>query len=494
MTIYLGADEVSAVSAYSLAQNPNALYAAAINRLGMNSDLVAVLSPFARQIFDALYNEVSALASDEVSAIGNVILYGASELSGVDPQALEGLASEVGDAVSSVVADVAPYAAMIVSNVIEIAEFSSMFNAPSQAANASVTSTLLSRPVQGTGGGQGGYAVTPADIFAPQEPPPTSGVEEILVVSPAQAKSYGFAAGTYYPDPWTQQLFPAPFPFSSFGLCLAALTESDPRVQPPSGAPNDPTGNPAAPTNLFLAANALSPYTANGPSGSIDSTIRHTDCALYMLPTFHRDFLVTLGDPDEPNVGLPPNLREVFQLMRLAIGSRASTMSGDPAVLLYILWMDLFADAWAKGQMTPNYALYSLCHLWGPSGMNGGDCDGPQILTVDQGAGSEHCFLDASSAASGGTPEAWTPYVSALAPMVDAWVAFRKTLPANLSEGALEANVQFLALAASSPAQIEKSSFGSSVRAILALRNYRANLQNPPAVKLIINPGLFGKV
>ena len=390
----------------SLAQNPDALYAVALNSLGANPVAMAFLSPISRAIFDQIYTQVSGLAGEEISTMGASILAGASgaltSLIGASgAAAASATMSAIGNAVGQVIGDVAPFVGMIVSNVVELSQLSANFYAPSVAANQAITTALLSRPVQGTAGGAGGFAVTPADIFAPSSNPSSAEVS-----TDAQGKRW-------YIDQWTQLQYPGvPFPYSSLGLCLAGMTEHNDYHAPP-----------------YYEADVISltGVTANGGWSGGDSTIRHHSVAAKLMPFQYNSYLAEYGTPAEPSVGVPWEVARTMQLLRLAMGSRASTQHGDPSAMLYAMWSDLFVGLWAAGHLTGGYAGYSLAHLWGPDHWNDARIDGPgrsvpQVTEFSDPFG----FVNAHDAFQGASVDDWSPIIVQAVTMMQSWQEVQK--------------------------------------------------------------------
>jgi len=383
----------------SLANNPDALYAAALHSLGNNPAAMVLLNPMTKTIFDQIYGQVKGLISSEISAVGDAIISGASGaltsiLGASGSAAASAVFGAIGQAIGQVVSDVAPFLGMIAGNVVELAQMSSQFNAPSVAANQAITNRLLGRPVQGTGGGAGGFAVTPADIFAPA----SSGLPN------DEAPWKGPDGKMNYPDPWTQRYFPVLFPYSTLGLCLAALTESDMGTDPVRSG----HGPPYMPGDL-----------QNLSHFRLDSTIRHNNVAWALMPYQYNSYIEQQAGTTsvkEPNVGIPYETRKTMQLLRLAMGSRASTKNGDPSALLYAMWADLLTNAWKSGQMTGGFAVFALAHLWGPDGWNDAGIVGPGKLVP--GEDGPYGFVDAASAIQGASSEDWTPIVNQVISLV----------------------------------------------------------------------------
>jgi hypothetical protein len=397
-------DAASSVAAF--AQNPDALYAAALGTISNTPEMKALLSPVGQQILGIGEQFISSSGiGASIEQMGQLIL---GELVDLLPKEVTDLVNSVEGAVSSIAveAEANPVIGFAVGTVLEIfQEYESSVSAQ-EASDADICSKILSRPIRGSGPAPT-YAPYPSDIFNP-EPywiPKSSWVS---------APFSGYPPIVGYPL----------MPGTGLGTVLAAITEdmhSDLAIRSPLtwvlGMGTTSGGPPTI-------ANSGGVIGAGDQQTLYDSNLHHapdvmrlslsTGYTPYSLPLRYRLNQSALAS--EQGVGLSDAQRRAFQLLRLAIGSSNS----DHGKSLMPLYMDLLDGVWGK-QLTGGYAYFLLT----------------MVVNFDKGGIVSLAESETAGLAPFGVvvcqDSQWLPFINAIDNMVHAWRAAKVKLAAAVA-------------------------------------------------------------
>lgn len=343
------------------------LYAAALGAVHGDTTVEGELSAVGRMALDAAWGAFEGPIVQVAEELGLRLL---SEGLGMLPPTVlaevAGIAGEVAGAVGAI-GEMVPVIGAIISLVNTGIQLSEAQDAQIRQRTTGIAQSLLSRPVSPSGADVGkGPVVQPSDIV-PTDPnfvgDPFPGVSTWLGVDPIP-----------------------PMPSTSLGITLAALTEGQPSHGPHLG-----------------------------DDAAADSTLRHTDNVWHYARGFYH-----AQNPDLPPeelrlpLGVPKAYRHLFQVVRLAIGSR----NVDQGRILWPIYMDLLVNAWDRGWLSGTFATWMLSHKLRA------DPDGWAVDTDDT-----YAMADAPEANAGAPATAWVPYVDQIIGLVNAWRAFRNAPP-----------------------------------------------------------------
>jgi hypothetical protein len=348
-------------------KNPDVLYTAALGELRANVNVTKSFSPLAQEVFHAADHVLEQAIGSDSEKLAEFVL----------KQAVDAIGSETLTAVSNIVSTIATAVADYVPLVgVVVSMFSDVLGGVAQETEARKQSQaeaegmLLSRPLLGSAVGN---RVQPSDIFAPDPVtavPKSVWEEASYQTTQAQAGKLIWSAYRY-------------MPYSALGVLLAAVTED--------------SGDYGVAPNGFVS----------------DTNLHHSIRALELAPTHYVQFLMMSNMPNEvaahPNVGLPPERRRAYQLLRRAIGSR----NDDQGRSLWPLYMDMLLTDVRSGRLTGSYMVWLLTHRFTmPDG--GTEADGSFEYTGPTGGNIHSLPLESMKV---------FPYVNTILSLVDQWEA-----------------------------------------------------------------------
>lgn len=272
-------------------------YVEAIGALHVNPQIVAVLSPMAKSLYDLGVKVIEDQAGQILTDVGGKVMEAATEAIGTEAaQAIAGVASTIGDAVG----DIVPVVNLVLS-------FYSIVSIPMKASGAEADRRTQKFFDQGAlSGSDYNLGVNAADIFAPI----------------ASDGDLGFTG--YY---WNR-------PKSLLGACLAAVTEDNIADLKHAG--------------LMMEDGRMT----NGPSTGLeialatDSNLHHATEYWFIAQTGLAPDLLGIGGAVSPNQGhIPGPRRAVYRALRTAMGARGH----DQGAALLPIYLDMLLEDWDAG-------------------------------------------------------------------------------------------------------------------------------------------------